>query len=701
MPFHPLDLIRKLSINLQQRPAEIEVILDVLPIGIAIADDPWCRGTRVNRALARLLGLEGSGHGSLSESAFGPLPVKAFKDSGRPMTHDERPMYQAATQAIEVSGVVVDIVAADGSKITLMEYAAPLFDVSGKVRGAIGIFVDITERRRIEEEQRFLAKASSILSSSLDYETTLKALARLAVPTFGDYCTVDVMRDDGTFARVDLVLDDPARAEVAEALRRYPPTLLVEGPAVLAIRSGEPYVENAASPEKVHRSAQNEEHLELLRRFGARSFMMVPLRSRGRTLGLFAAGSFGGRQYGERDLALAQDVAARAALALDNAILYRNAQEANRLKEDFLATLSHELRTPLNALLGWMHMLKMPSVDDATKKRALESIERNARAQSVLINDLLDVSRVISGKLRIEQSPVDLPSVVLAAIDAVRPAVRAREIELNVSLGSVTREVWGDADRLQQVMWNLLSNAVKFTPLSGRVEVAVEELAGAVQISVADNGAGIDSAFLPHVFERFRQADSSTTRMQAGLGLGLAIVRHLVDLHGGTVTVASAGLGKGSTFTVTLPTRQAPIAHTNLPTRTDQLPSLKGIRVLAVDDDADSRELILLTVRAADAEVMVVSSAVSALDAIATFHPHVIVADLAMPGMDGYDLIRETARLVPGAMPPMIAMSAYASQGDIERSAQAGFARHLGKPADYQRLVAAIAELAGMVNSSK
>ena len=700
MPFHPLDLIRTLSVNLQQRPAEIEVILDVLPIGIAIADDPLCRGTRVNRALARLLGLEGSGHASLSDPAFGPLPVKAFKE-GRALTHDERPMFQAATQVTEVSGVVVDIVAADGGRITLMEYAAPLFDLNGKVRGAIGIFVDISERRRIEEEQRFLAKASSILSSSLDYETTLKALARVAVPTFGDYCTVDVMREDGTFARVELVVDDPDRADVADALRRYPPILSVEGPAVLAIRSGEPYVENAASPEKVHRSAQSAEHLELLQRFGARSFMMVPLRSRGRTLGLFAAGSFGGRHYDERDLALAQDVAARAALALDNAILYRNAQEANRLKEDFLATLSHELRTPLNALLGWMHMLKMPSVDDATKKRALESIERNARAQSVLINDLLDVSRVISGKLRIEQSPVDLPSVVLAAIDAVRPAVRAREIELNVSLGSVTREVWGDADRLQQVMWNLLSNAVKFTALSGRVEVAVEEFAGAVQISVADNGAGIDSAFLPHVFERFRQADSSTTRMQAGLGLGLAIVRHLVDLHGGTVTVASAGLGRGSTFTVTLPTRLAPVAEADLTRATDQLPCLKGIRVLAVDDDADSRELILLTVRAADAEVMVVSSAASALDAVSTFHPHVIVSDLAMPGMDGFGLIREIAKMIPRTMPPMIAMSAYVSQADIERSIQAGFARHLGKPADYQRLVATIAELAGTVNATE
>lgn len=699
MPFQPMELIRKFSADLRQRPAEIEAILDALPLGIAIADDPSCRETRVNHALAQLLGLQGTPHTSLSGKPFGRLPVKASKD-GRELTIEERPMYQAATGGREVSGVVVDVVCANGGRVTLMEYAAPLFRANGSVSGAIGIFVDITERRRVEQEQRFLARASSILSSSLDYETTLKALARLAVPTFGDYCVVDVLREDGTFGRVDLVVDDPDKMPIAEELKKYPPTLLVEGPAIQAIRSGEPFVDNATSPEKATRTAQSPEHLDLLRRFGVRSFMMIPLRSRGRTLGLFAAGSFGGRPYGDEDLAFGLDLAGRAALALDNANLYRAAQEANRLKEDFLATLSHELRTPLNALLGWMHILKMPSVDEPTRRRALESIERNARAQSVLINDLLDVSRVISGKLRIEQAPVDLPSIVLAAIDAVRPAVRAREIDLNVSLGSVTREVWGDGDRLQQVMWNLLSNAVKFTPPSGRIEVSVEELATAVQISVSDNGAGIDSAFLPHVFERFRQADSSTTRMQAGLGLGLAIVRHLVDLHGGSVTVASGGLGRGSVFTVTLPTRQALVRHAARPSARDHSPCLTGIRILAVDDDADSRELILLTVRAAEGDVMVASSAAGALEALATFRPHVVVADLAMPGVDGYGLIREIESRVTGTMPPVIAMSAYASQADVERSRQAGFARHLGKPADYQRLVATIAELAGVVNAA-
>ena len=693
---HPLELIKRLSLDLQHRPDVVEPMLDLLPVGIAITDDPLCTGTRINPALARHLGLEDSRAVSLRNGPFAQPPLKSFSN-GRAMTLEDRPMYQAARSGVEVKGTVLDVVRLDGTHLTLMEYAAPLFDADGGVRGAIGIFMDITEHRRVEEEQRFLAHASAFLSSSLDYETTLRALARLAVPTFGDYCAVDVLREDGTFTRVDLVCDDASRQEVAVALRKYPPKLSVEGPAVRAIKSGEVIVDNDTGPEKSARSAQNSEHRELLRQFGVRSFQMVPLRSRGRTLGLFTTGSFSGRQYNEQDFALAQDVAARAGLALDNAMLYRTAQEADRLKEDFLATLSHELRTPLNALLGWMHILKMPSADEATRKRALESIERNARAQSVLIDDLLDVSRAMRGKLRVESTSVDLSAVILAAIDSIRPAVRARELDLNLSIGAIDDQVYGDPDRLQQVMWNLLSNAVKFTKPGGRIDVLVEQTSDAVTITVSDNGIGIDPAFLPHVFERFRQADSSTTRMQAGLGLGLAIVRSLVDLHGGTVAVHSEGLDKGATFVVTLPTRRAEQFPTDLAIPALNAPSLSGVRVLAVDDDQDSRELILLTVRAAEGTVMVVSSAARAIDAIATFRPHVVISDLAMPGMDGYELVRTIADTIPNP-PPVIAMSGHVNERDVQRSIDAGFARHLGKPADYQRLVATIAELARSVN---
>jgi signal transduction histidine kinase/CheY-like chemotaxis protein len=691
-----LDLIRKLSLDLHARPEVIEPLLDLLPVGIAIADDPLCVTTRMNPALARHLGLENANQISLAQRSFVQPSVKSFAN-GRPMTLEDRPMYQAACRGAEVKGTVIDVVRADGSHLTVIEYAGPLFDAAGKVRGAIGIFMDITEHRRIEEEQRFLAHASAFLSSSLDYETTLRALARLAVPMFGDYCAVDVLKDDGTFARVDLVVDDPSRLELVEALKRYPPRLNFESPAVRAIKSGEPFVDNDTGPEKAARSAQTPEHLELIRRFGVRSFQMVPLRSRGRTLGLFTTGSFTGRQYNEHDLALALDVAARAGLALDNAMLYRTAQEADRLKEDFLATLSHELRTPLNALLGWMHILKMPTADEPTRKRALESIERNARAQAILINDLLDVSRAMRGKLRVESTPVDLSAVILDAIDSIRPAVRARDLDVNLSIGTLEAQVWGDADRLEQVMWNLLSNAVKFTKPGGRIDVTVEEIAGEVRVTVSDNGVGIDAGFLPHVFERFRQADSSTTRTQAGLGLGLAIVRNLVDLHGGTVSVHSAGLDRGATFVVTLPTRRAQARSAEQGVPVISAPSLNGIRVLAVDDDQDSRELILLTVRAAEGNVMVVSSAARALDAISTFRPHVIVSDLAMPGMDGYALVRAIAATIDHP-PPVIAMSGHVNERDVQRSIAAGFARHLGKPADYQRLVETIAELAKSVN---
>jgi signal transduction histidine kinase len=308
----------------------------------------------------------------------------------------------------------------------------------------------------------------------------------------------------------------------------------------------------------LYAGAGPQEHVDVLARLSLRSAIIAPLTARDRTIGVFTVGlTQGVRRYGERDVAVAVDVARRAGLALDNALLYRHAQDANRVKEEFFATLSHELRTPLNALLGWTQLLRTRHDDPAFRERALESIERNAHAQTVLINDLLDLSRVAAGKLRLAVQPVDVEAVVLAALDAMRPAVKARDIELGLSVSPVAGRVVGDPDRLQQVVWNLLSNAVKFTQAGGRVDVSVMQLGPAVEISVADTGAGIDPTFLPHVFERFRQGDSTNTRAQGGLGLGLAIVRELVELHGGSVTVESAGVNRGSRFTVLLPVRES------------------------------------------------------------------------------------------------------------------------------------------------
>jgi hypothetical protein len=696
----PFDQLLRLSADLERRGEEIRTIFDVLPIGIGIADDPACTSIRVNRAFAAQLGIDVTQNASLSAPDGERPPFKILQD-GRELQAHELPMQRAASRGVEVRAFEVDVVHADGRRVSLYEYASPLFDADGRVRGAIGVFIDITERRRVEQEQRFLADASAVLSSTLEYERTLQALARLAVPVFGDYCAIDVQNDDGRFTRVEFFASDPARQPLAETLKRYPPRLTIDSPAMRAIRKGEPLVVNDVTPEMMERSAQTPEHLDALRRLGATSTMLVPLRARGRTLGLLTAGSFTARRYDERDLVLACEVAGRAALALDNALLYRHAQEANRLKEEFLATLSHELRTPLNALVGWTQILKGSPLNEASRRRALDSIERNAHAQTVLINDLLDVSRVISGKLRLEETPLDVPAVVMAAVEAIRPAVRARDIELTITMAPIAAEVIGDSDRLQQVVWNLLSNAAKFTPAGGRIEVRLEEPAGAVQIVVSDTGVGIDPLFLPYVFERFRQADSSTTRTQSGLGLGLAIVRHLVDLHGGTVTAESDGVGKGSRFTVTLPGRGS-AARNAQAGESAAAPAgravLAGVRVLAVDDNEDSRELLLVSVRGAGAEVMVVSSGERALEAIDTFKPDVVITDVAMPEMDGYGLLR-ALRARPGPQIPIIGLSAYATAADERHALAAGFARYLGKPADFDALAVTIEALARRIQS--
>ena len=549
------DLIRQLSLDLQRTSNALDTLINTIPVGIGVAEDPECRFIRVNRAFAEQLGISTHQNASLSAPLHERPPFRVFID-GREAAPQDLPMQYAARTAREVGPVACDVVHSDGRRVTLYEYAAPLFDAEGRVRGAIGVFVDITARQRVELEQRFLARAGEILASSLDSGETWSALAQLAVPVLGDYCALDVLREDNTFDRIEFVVGDPRLKDVAESLKRYPPVPDVESPATQAIRSGKPLYSIECKPEVLDRSAQTPEHRELLGRLGVQSYIMVPLTARGRTLGLFSVGALNpARRQTQRDFELAVEVGRRAALALDNARLYRLAQEANELKEEFLATLSHELRTPLNALLGWTHILKTRASDEQFRTRALEVIERNARAQAVLIDDLLDVSRVVSGKLKIERRPVDLQDVVIAAVEAIRPLARDKQHDLSMSIVAPPPTVYGDPDRLRQVVSNLLSNAVKFTPERGRIQLVLEPRERDVQITVSDTGAGIDPAFLPHVFERFRQADTSPTRSQGGLGLGLAIVRHIVELHGGAVTATSEGRGKGTRVSVTLPLR--------------------------------------------------------------------------------------------------------------------------------------------------
>jgi signal transduction histidine kinase len=390
--------------------------------------------------------------------------------------------------------------------------------------------------------------------------------------------------------------------------------------------------------------------------------------------------------------ALAREYAAREA-----------ADAANRAKDLFLATLSHELRSPLGTILTWAALLKEDRLAPQTRQRALDAIERNARLQVRLIDDLLDVSRVISGKMRLELGTVDLSAVLEGALETIRPLAAAKDISVECHYEPPSGPLFGDEPRLQQVVWNLLSNAVKFTSPGGHVQVSVVRRGSQVEIRVRDDGRGIEPEFLPHIFERFRQADSSSTRTAGGLGLGLAIVRHLVELHGGTVTAESPGPGRGSTFRVMLPLPVFPAAL--LPTaadpsmaRTDAPGDLSGVRVLLVDDEDDSREAVAAVLRVAGGNVRTVASVAEAFAAVDQEVPDVIVSDIAMPVADGFALIRQL-RARPaerGGSCPAVALTAYGGTRDLGQVLAAGFTAHLHKPVDPAQLTGTVQRLAAI-----
>ena len=407
-------------------------------------------------------------------------------------------------------------------------------------------------------------------------------------------------------------------------------------------------------------------------------------------------GQFTQRKRAEEDRAelLQRERAARA-----------EAEKANRLKDEFLATLSHELRTPLNAVIGWSRMLGSGRLDRENSKHALEVIERNAWAQKQIIEDILDVSRVITGKLQLNLSPVDLVAVIDAALDAVRPAMEAKEIQIETLIDASLRMVSGDADRLQQVVWNVLSNAAKFTPNGGRIEISVSQSATHVHIQVKDTGPGIESEFLPYVFERFRQADGSITRTHGGLGLGLAIVRHLVELHGGTIAVENSDAGSGAIFTIRLPLPTGELRPEALAGADDsalrepqsEQTSLEGLQILIADDETDALDLITVELAQHGAKVTAVTNAEDALKALEQGRFDLLISDIGMPKIDGYELIRQIRKLEAGKDKriPAVALTAYARVQDRMQAIVAGYSTHIAKPVDATELVTIVASLSG------
>ena len=382
----------------------------------------------------------------------------------------------------------------------------------------------------------------------------------------------------------------------------------------------------------------------------------------------------------------------------------QEAERANQMKDEFLAILSHELRTPLNAILGWSRLLRVKKFDEDTIDKALETIERNAKSQAQLIEDILDVSRILRGKLNLNKHPIRLESVIELAIDSLQPLAEEKSIVLELTCSPNVGQVIGDSDRLQQIVWNLLSNAIKFTPEEGKVEVRLESVGDEAQIEIIDSGIGIAPDFLPYVFDRFRQADSSTTRSYGGLGLGLAIVRHLVEQHGGKV-YAENNPGEGAKFTVALPLaqRNALADEDDWSELSDPgagtLPTLVNLQLLVVDDDDDTREFLIALLEEEGATVRSASSVAEALAALESSWPDVLLSDIGMPGADGYELIARVREMegLRGGMMPAIALTAYARESERQQALEAGFQMHLSKPVEVSQLIAGIANLAGML----
>ncbi len=596
------------------------------------------------------------------------------------------------------------------------------FDVLAKCLN-VGIAEAATEFARYNDEQiaiqkadlEFLLEAGKLLSSSLDYRSTLTRLTRLIVPNLADWCVIH-LEGVGAGAMPIAHIDPEKVAMLRETFERFPsPTSSSVGyPALL--RSGESQMLENVSDELLVQSAQSSEHLELLRKIGSCSFIVVPLRVQSTVFGAITlAYSESRRHFDVDDLRIAEELAGRAAAAIDNARLYELSQverarveAATRAKDEFVAMVSHELRTPLNAILGWMRLVRSGNLTQAKLEHAYGVIERNANAQSQLVADLLDISRVITGAIRINPSQVDFSNIVDIAVEDARMSLEAKRISLHVDMDRENALVRGDGDRLQQIVWNLLTNAVKFTAKDGAIHITLRRVESDIELVIVDNGIGIAADFLPHVFETFRQSDSTATRTYGGLGIGLSITKHLAELHGGTIEAISEGAGAGASFVVRVPV--SPLVSSTLgvgkpPTATTPptgdigsfVDTLADLRVLVVDDDDDARELLVVVLETCNVEVQAAGSARDALDALTRFHADVMVSDIGMPGEDGYSLIRSlrasTDKRV--AATPAIALTAYARPEDRTKALLHGFNMHLTKPVAPTELLALIADLSG------
>ena len=576
----------------------------------------------------------------------------------------------------------------DGSRIQVSATISPIVDAAGRVTGASVIARDVGERRRTEVALRFLAEASESLTKLVDYRSMLETVARLAVPDFADWCAVDMLAADGSIERLAVAHVDPSKVRLAEELyRRYPPDPDATYGVPQVLRTGVSERVGEITDAMIHATVPDEERRAILEQLGLRSYMCVPLRAQDRIFGVLSfVAAESGRRYDATDLVAAEDLARRAAVALDNARLYQELRESDRRKDEFLAVLSHELRNPLAPIRSGLEMMAM---DGGQRHPTIDLMREQVVHLIRLVDDLLDVSRITRGRVELRQEPVELETVLERAAAAMRTTLEPRRQTLAISLPPASMVLDADPVRLLQILENLLQNASKFSDAGAAIELSAERAGEEAVIRVRDPGIGIDATLLPQLFQPFMQATRALDRTQGGLGIGLALVRGLVERHGGSVTASSAGPGEGSEFVVRLPLSRRPKAGDR---RRETTPARANgsRRILVVDDNVAAAQMLsLLLSRLGGHQVEIAHDGPTAVESVRARHPEIVLLDIGLPKMDGYEVGRTIRRDPTFDDVLVVALTGYGQEEDRRRSREAGFDEHLVKPPaleDLERL---------------
>jgi len=664
--------------QLEAERTRFEAVLRQMPAGVLIAEAPSGRLRLYNEQAERIWAAPMPMATSIADYAR----FTGFHADGTPGEAGDSPI-ACALRGESLADVDLDVVRGDGQRRTIRASATPIRNRAGQVTAAVATFHDVTGTREAQRRAAFLADASRVLAGSLDPNHALTTLARLAVPELGDWCAVDLLEANGQIRRLLAVHADPAKERLARVLlERSPlkPTARDGVPAVL--RSGQSRL-YPDIPERWLRGTG-------LTALGLKSALVVPLVARGRTLGaltLLMAES--ARRYGTEDLRFAQDVAQRAALAVDNALLYQQAQQADRRKDEFLAMLAHELRNPLAPIVNTLYVLERTLAADPSALRRLAIIRRQTGQLARLVDDLLDVSRITSGKIVLRRRAVDLNETARRSVDSLRAAGKAELHDVQVALAPAPLVVDGDPVRLEQVVGNLLDNAVKYSPPGTPIEVTTAREGREAVVRVRDHGVGIAPETLPHIFDLFTQAEASLDRAGGGLGLGLALVRRLVQQHGGGVAATSAGRGAGSEFVVRLPLVHRAAEGEPCEAAATRTP----LHVLVVEDSADARDSLRAVLELAGHQVQAVGDGPSGVAAALAFRPDIALIDIGLPGMDGYAVARQLRETDIGRALSLVALTGYGQPADRARSEAVGFDAHLVKPIDGEQLLSALASL--------